>query len=156
MQLNLTLRSHAGFAAYKCPNVGGQNIFEPEIYSGHVELWILLEFPLKFFKCSFGVEVWLIPTPPLIINFQLMMCEGCKEEWHQWCPMIHVSFHYPPLAQALQKFGIRDFAKMMTLASIFSSQNNFRWKYLDVREGVQKKNVPFSSLLLLRGPATPP
>ena len=25
-----------------------------------------------------------------------------------------------------------------------------------LREGVQKKNVPFSSLLLLRGPATPP
>ena len=25
-----------------------------------------------------------------------------------------------------------------------------------VREGFQKKNVPFSSLLLLRGPATPP
>ena len=25
-----------------------------------------------------------------------------------------------------------------------------------VREGIKKKNVPFSSLLLLRGPATPP
>ena len=28
--------------------------------------------------------------------------------------------------------------------------------YDQIREVVQKKNVPFSSLLLLRGPATPP
>ena len=29
-------------------------------------------------------------------------------------------------------------------------------QFIRLREGVQKKNVPFSSLLLLRGPATPP
>ena len=28
--------------------------------------------------------------------------------------------------------------------------------YISIREEIQKKNVPFSSLLLLRGPATPP
>ena len=36
------------------------------------------------------------------------------------------------MAQALKKFGIKDFAKMRTLAPIFSSQNYFRWKYLDI------------------------
>ena len=30
------------------------------------------------------------------------------------------------MAQALIKFGIKDFAKIMTLAPIFSSQNYFR------------------------------
>ena len=30
------------------------------------------------------------------------------------------------MAQALNKFGIKDFAKIMTLAPIFSSQNYFR------------------------------
>ena len=30
------------------------------------------------------------------------------------------------MAQALKKFGIKDFAKMMTLATIFSRQNYFR------------------------------
>ena len=30
------------------------------------------------------------------------------------------------MAQALKKFGIKDFAKMMTLAPIFSRQNYFR------------------------------
>ena len=36
------------------------------------------------------------------------------------------------MAQALKEFGIKDFAKIMSLAPIFSSQNYFRWKYLDV------------------------
>ena len=34
--------------------------------------------------------------------------------------------HQCTMAQALKKFGIRDFAKMKTLAPIFSSQNYFR------------------------------
>ena len=41
------------------------------------------------------------------------------------------SMHQCTMAQALKKFGIKDFAKMMTLAPILSSQNYFRWKYLD-------------------------
>ena len=28
--------------------------------------------------------------------------------------------------------------------------------WMQIREGIQKKNVPFSSLLLLRGPGAPP
>ena len=36
------------------------------------------------------------------------------------------------MAQALKKIGIKDLAKIMTLAPIFWSQNYFRWKYLDV------------------------
>ena len=35
------------------------------------------------------------------------------------------------MAQALKKFGIKDLAKIMTLALIFSSQNYFRLKYLE-------------------------
>ena len=36
------------------------------------------------------------------------------------------------MAQALKKYAIKSFAKTMTLAPIFWSQNYFRWKYLDV------------------------
>ena len=36
------------------------------------------------------------------------------------------------MAQALKKIGIKDLAKIMTLAPIFSSQKYFRGKYLDV------------------------
>ena len=35
------------------------------------------------------------------------------------------------MAQALKKFEIKDFAKIMTMAPIFSRQNYFSWKYLD-------------------------
>jgi len=44
----------------------------------------------------------------------------------------NITSQHCTMAQALKKFGIKDFAKMMTLAPIFSSQNYFRWKYLDV------------------------
>ena len=50
-----------------------------------------------------------------------------------WVIVMHWPFiiDHCTMAQALKKFGIKDFAKMRTLAPIFSSQNYFRWKYLD-------------------------
>ena len=48
--------------------------------------------------------------------------------------MLHYAMNamHCTMAQALKTFGIKDFAKMMTFAPIFSRKNYFRWKYLDL------------------------
>ena len=55
-------------------------------------------------------------------NYNVLILINCQTSLVIQCTM----------AQALKKFGIKDFAKMMTSCPIFSNQNNFRWKYLDV------------------------
>ena len=62
-------------------------------------------------------------------------------------PFVQLLPRYKPIlptaqwTKPLRNSELRILPKMITLAPIFSSQNYFRWKYLDVREGVQMKKT---------------
>ena len=104
--------------------------FEREFWSDAVIL------ALGRWKCHVILKTYDLRFSPVVVRGSMEV--PCKQTissnniWNAHNFLYQHSWTQYTMAQALKKIGIKDLAKIMTLAPIFSSQNYFRWKYLDV------------------------